>query len=141
MTQIASDPAGAVQNGIYELLSGDVDLAALASVYDGPPEDAEPAYVVIGAMISTPDGAHNSHGRQTVATLDTWTRAQGFKPGNDIGHRLGELLTHRHAALDALVEGHTVWRVEHEFSQTLTDPEPGIRHRVDRYRIWTTQEA
>lgn len=137
----ATDPADALQLGLYELLSGDGTLGALADVYDEVPEDAEPAYVVIGEMTSTPDGAHGSFGRQTEAVLHTWTRASSHRSGNQIGARLVALLTRQASALDTLVTGHTVWMIEHEFAQTLRDPEPGIRHRVDRFRIWTRQEA
>lgn len=136
----ASDPADALQVGLYDLLTGDATLSALADVYDDVPEDVEPAYVVIGDMLSTPDGAHGSHGRQTVAVLHTWTRAQSHRPGNAIGARLVALLERRHADLDPLVDGHSVWMVEHEFAQNLRDPEPGIRHRIDRFRVWTRQE-
>lgn len=141
MSQTANDPADALQVGLYGLLSGDATLAALADVYDGVPEDVEPPYVVIGEMTSLPDGSHGGTGRQTSATLHTWTRAESHRPGNQIGARVVALLTHQPAALDAHVTGHEVWRVAHEFAQTLVDPTPGIRHRVDRFRIWTTQEA
>ena len=143
----ASDPADAVQVGIYELLTGDATLAALVlGVYDNVPEDVVmdsdgDGYVVIGEMLSTPDGAHGSHGRQTSAVLHTWTRAQSHRPGNAIGAQIVALLNRADATLDPLVDGHAVWMVEHEFAQTLIDPEPGIRHRVDRFRIWTRQEA
>lgn len=137
----ASDPADAIQAGLYALLNGDAALTALASVYDGVPEGSNPPYVVIGETTSTADGVHGLEGRQTVATLHTWTRTEGFGPPNTIGARLVALLLHRHAALDALVTGHRVWRVAHEFAQTLDDPEPGIRHRVDRFHIWTTQDS
>jgi hypothetical protein len=137
---IANDPADALQVGLYSLLSGDATLAALADVYDEVPEDAEPAYVVLGEMLSLPDGAHGAHGRETSAVLHTWTRAPSSRPGNAIGARLVALLARQHAALDAEVTGHTVWMIEHEFAQTLRDPEPGIRHRVDRFRVWTRQE-
>jgi hypothetical protein len=141
----AVDPADALQVGVYELLSGDSTLAALVvgGPYDGVPEDVELAdgdgYVVIGEMTSTPDGVHGKEGRQTAATLHTWTRAESHRPGNQIGARVVALLWHQAAALDAHVAGHTVWRVEHEFSQTLVDPEPGIRHRIDRFRVWTRE--
>ncbi len=135
--QIASDPADALQVGLYELLSSDAEL----TVYDDVPDGTDPPYVVIGEMDSAPDGAHGSHGRETAVVLHTWTRAESHRPGNQIGARLAALLTHRAADLDPLVTGHTVWRIEHEFAQTLVDPEPGIRHRVDRFRIWTRQEA
>jgi len=132
--------------GIYELLTGDATLVALIlGVYDGVPEDIELAdgdgYVVVGELLATPDGTHDGHGRQTSAVLHTWTRAESHRPGNAIGGRLAALLTSQAVALDALVDGHKVWRVAHEFAQTLVDPEPGIRHRIDRFRIWTSQDA
>jgi hypothetical protein len=137
----ATDPTDALQAGIYALLSADTELAALVTgIYDGEaPESVVLDYVVIGEMASSRDGTHGGEGRQTLAVLHTWTKAGGFKPANDIGARLVELLWHRHVELGALVTGHTVWRVEHEFAQTLVDPQPGIRHRVDHFRVWTSQ--
>jgi hypothetical protein len=137
----ATDPADAIQAGIFALLDGDSALGALAGVYDGVPSDVEPDYVVIGEMTSSADGSHGGEGRQTSATFHTWTRAESHAPGNAIGARIVALLWHRHVELDALVDGHKVWRVDHEFAQTLVDPEPGIRHRVDRFRIWSSQEG
>lgn len=141
MSQIASDPADELQEGIYELLSADATLTGLAGIYDGPPENVSLPYVTIGEMMSTEDSTHDSHGRQTSAVLHTWTRAESNRPGNQIGARLVALLQRKEANLDPLVEGHKVWKIDHEFAQTLVDPEPGIRHRVDRFRIRTTQEA
>lgn len=136
----ATDPADAIQVGLYDLLSGDLTLAGLVNgVFDGVPEGVELPYVVIGEMQSIGDGTHDGEGRQTTATLHSWTRAESFAPANAIGARIVELLWHRHADLDLVVDGHKVWRVDHEFAQTLVDPEPGIRRRVDRFRIWTSQ--
>jgi energy-converting hydrogenase Eha subunit B len=136
----ASDPTDAIQAGLYTVLSGDAALSLLVTgVYDGVPETVSPAYVIIGETLTAPDGVHGTEGRQTAATIHTWTRTPGFKSANAIGARVVALLWHQHAALDTVVTGHTVWRVEHEFSQTLTDPEPLVRHRVDRFRIWTFQ--
>jgi hypothetical protein len=145
MTQVANDPADALQVGLYELLSGDATLDALIlGVYDGVPEDTTlgegQGYVVVGEMTSLPDGTHDATGRATDAVVHTWTRASSHRIGNAIGARVAALLTHQPAALGALVDGHAVWRVAHEFAQTLEDPEPGIRHRIDRFRIWTSQE-
>lgn len=141
MTQTASDPADALQVGLYSLLHGDATLLALADVYDSVPEGAALDYVVIGEMQASPDGAHDGHGRATSVVLHTWTEAESNRPANAIGAQLVALLWHQHVNLDALVAGHKVWRIEHEFSQTLVDPTPGIRHRVDRFRVWSKQEA
>lgn len=137
----AIDPADALQAGIYAVLSTDTNLDALITgVFDEVPEDGELDYVVIGEITSLPDGTHDGEGRQTSATVHTWTRAEGYAPGNAIGARIVALLWHRHAELGTHVEGHKVWRVEHEFAQSLKDPQPGIRHRVDRFRVWSSQE-
>ena len=137
----AKDPTDAIQLGVYTLLSADAPLIALADIYDGVPEGAEPDYVVIGEVTAIPDGVHGLEGRQTSFSLHTWTRSEGYAPGNVIAARLVALLWHRHANLDALVAGHKVWRVDHEFAQTIDDPEPGMRHRIDRFRVWSHQEA
>lgn len=137
----AIDPADALQVGLYSVLSADSTLTGLASVYDGVPEGSSPPYVVIGQMTSTPGGVHGVEGRETVVTLHSWAVAKGFKPVNVIGARLVRLLHHGEAALDLATSGHVVWMVRHEFAQTLDDPEPGLRHRVDQFRVWTSQEG
>lgn len=140
-----SDPSDALQVGIYELLSGDATLGALIlGVFDGVPEDTDlsdgDGYIVVGELMAIPDGTHDGPGRQTSATVHTWTRAESHRPGNAIGARAAALLDYQQDALDAVVAGHKVWRIVHEFTQTLDDPEPGIRHRVDRFRVWTSQD-
>lgn len=138
----AVDPSNALQAGLYALLSGDATLAGLVGgVYDGVPENASPPYVTIGEITSIPDGVHGKEGRQTSVMVHTWTSGDGMAPANAIGARVVALLWHRHAALDAVVSGHDVWRVSHEFAQTMDDPEPHLRHRVDRFRIWSSQSG
>lgn len=140
---VALDPVDAVQVGLHQLLTGDeILMQALAGegVYDEVPEGASLDYVVIRDLLSIPDGAHDTHGRQVTATIHTWTLARSNRPGSDIGTRLVALLDHQHAALDALVPGHAVWRIAHEFHQSLPDPNREIRHRIDRFRIYVHQE-
>lgn len=137
----ALDPADALQVGVYGLLTSDATLVAMAGVFDGPPEGVAYPYVVIGEMTSTPEGVHGVEGRETVVTVHTWARSRGMKAVNDVGARVVRLLHHRHADLNTRVSGHRVWRVSHEFAHALDDPEPELRHRVDRFRVWTSQEA
>lgn len=139
----AVDPCDAIQLGLYARLTGDATLypTLINGVFDSVREDVELDYLVIGEVTATPDGVHGVEGRQVVAVIHTWTRAESFASANAIGSRVVALLWHRHAELDALVSGHRVWRVDHEFSQTVRDPEPHVRHRVDRFRIFTSQEG
>lgn len=144
MTTPTIDPVQAVQVGIRAVLLDDAALTAIIgsrSVWDEPPEDEQMPYVHIGESTSIPDGVHTGQGRQVAATLHSWARARSAQAVNEIGVRLVALLDHQHAALDAATSGVTVWMVRHEFSQTLRDPDREIRHRIDRFRIWTTQEV
>lgn len=137
-----SDPSSALQAGLYALLTADAELMALAGVFDEVPEDHAGDYVVLGPRKSSiPDDVHGGHGRQNVITIDTWTRARSSLPGDVIGARLVELLAHRPEALDPLVEGHAVWMVRWESSQSVDDPERELRRRTDQFRISTAQEA
>lgn len=138
------DPVQAVQIGIRAVLLGDATLTGIIgprSVWDEPPEDEEMPYVHIGEQTSIPDGTHGGQGRQVASTLHSWAKARSAASVNSIGERLVALLDHQHGALDAATSGVTVWMVRHEFSQTLRDPDRTIRHRMDRFRIYTTQEV
>lgn len=135
-----ADPADALQAGIYALLSADAGVSALADVYDEVPEDVSAPYVVLGEVVTTDASTHDGQGRETVATLHTWTKARSFKPGNDIGAALVAALDRQAATLDAEVAGHSVWWTRHESAHTMRDPDPTLRHRVDTFRVRTSQD-
>ncbi|MFJ8863613.1 DUF3168 domain-containing protein [Streptomyces sp. NPDC102451] len=127
-----------IQTAIYAVLSGDDVLTdAIAAVYDYLPEEVPYPFVVIGEAIETPDNSHDRYGRETVVTLHVWTQARGHTQGLTIAKRVTQLLDHQPLSIEGL--DHVVTR--HEFSQTLTDPEPPgtIRHVVLRYRVVTEQ--
>jgi hypothetical protein len=138
------DPSLPLQAGLYALLTADaelMDLDGFDGVFDEAPEGAAGDYVVLGPRTSsTPDNVHGSHGRQSVITLETWTRARSTRPGSVIAARLVELLDHQQEALDPLVDGHTVWALRWEQHQSVIDPERGLRRRTDLFRISTAQE-
>ena len=75
-----------------------------------------------------------------AATLHSWAKARSARSVNVIGEELVAALDLQEGALNAVTSGVTVWMLRHEFSQTLRDPDREIRHRIDRFRIWTTQE-
>lgn len=137
MTVVYADPADALQVGIYDLLTG-ANIGA--DVFDHVPESAALPYVEVGEFTSTEESVHGGPGRQTVCVLHTWTRARSHFPGNTIGAAIVAALTRQQDTLDPLVDGHTVWSIEHEFSQNLKDPDLEIRHRIDRFRVHTRQE-
>lgn len=134
------DPTWPLQVGIYQCLNSDSELSSLASVYDIPPEGASMPYVVISEALSIPANLHNTFRRETSWTIHTWSQKRSNRIGNQIAARVVALLDHQERELTPLVEAHTVVSSRWEFSQTLNDPHPDIRHRVDRFRIITAQE-
>jgi hypothetical protein len=144
VTTATIDPLDLVQVGMRALLLATPALTAIigtSGVWDEPPEDGPFPYVHIGEATSIIDGTHGGQGRQVVETLHSWARAHSARPVNQLGALLVATLDLQHAALDAVTSGVTVWMLRHEFSQTLRDPDPKIRHRIDRFRIWTSQEV
>jgi hypothetical protein len=130
-------PIHPLQIALYDRLTGDAELAALVSgVFDRVPETKPLDYVHIGEWLSTPDNSHGSFGRQAVATLHVWTRAEGNAKGQAIAARIVALLDHQPLEVD----GHRVVSIRCEFDQALRDPDPQVRHHVLRFRITTSQE-
>lgn len=141
------DPAEAIQLGLWTLLRNDPELMALGitDVFDREPEPKPYPYVAIPDANATPDSDHGRHGRATVVNIHTWVRGwlreRNERLDNRIGARIIALVDHQIEALDAVVDGHTVYMVRHERTMTVPDPDREIRHRVDRLRIHTAQEG
>lgn len=126
----------AVQRAIFGTLTGDPELMARVSgVFDEVPEDAEFPYVVIGEATSTPRNTLTGHGRETVVTLHVWSRYQGFTEALEIADRITGLLDHQPLE----VPGHTHIATRFEFSETLRDSDPRIRHVPLQFRVVTEQ--
>jgi hypothetical protein len=129
-------PMGAIQDAVYDVLTADVTLMTLVSgIYDAVPENAEFPYVVIGEALELPDDRLDGYGRETVLTLHVWSRHRGFSEATEILARLVTLLDHQ--SLTITSQHHVATR--YEFSQTLIDPEPYLRHIPIRFRVVTEQ--
>lgn len=125
-----------IQRAIYGVLSGDATLGVLVSgVYDDVPEDAAFPYVVLGESMETPRNSHSSFGRETVVTLHVWSKQAGFTEANAVLEELVALLDHQPLSI---VNHHHI-STRFEYSQTLRDPDPTIRHVPARFRIVTSQ--
>lgn len=141
----SKSPINALQKVVHARLSADAALTTLLGgagrVVDQPGETMALPYVRVGESISTADNTHTTIGRNVVQTLHIWTQKRGNKSGQDIAARIGELLDHQTAAMDAALrpEGHRVVAIRQEFDQALTDPDPEIRHHVVRVRVHTAQ--
>ena len=134
---IPESPMGAVQTAVYELLTADTALMGLVTgVFDEVPEGTRYPYVVLGESMEQPDNTHDGFGRETVETLHTWWDRRGMAQGKAIMSRLVELLDHQ--PLTIVGQHHVVTR--YEFAQTLRDPNPKLRHGIQRFRVVTEQE-
>lgn len=131
----ARSPLEAIQDAIYDRLSGDSELGA--AVYDEVPEPAPKPYVRLGEATAIPDNAHGQIGWQTTQTLHVWSEYEGYAEANRIAGRVVELLDHQPMTLEP---PHEVTQVRFEFAQTLTDPKsPHPRHVPVRLRFFTAQ--
>lgn len=138
-TTPARRPMADIQSALYRRLTApDADLGA--AVYDYVPEGEALSwpYVTIGEAIETPANAHDFLGRDTTITVHVWSKYRGFAEANGVAAAVTALLDHRPGELD-VGDGHYVTSVRSEFSQTLRDTDPAIRHVILRFRIRTAQ--
>lgn len=132
----ATTPLLAIQEAMYAQMTEDeVLMDLLTGVFDEVPEGQAKPYVVIGEALETPRNTHDGFGRESVVTLHIWSVHRGFAEALGIEAQLVALFDHQPLDTDGQ---HTV-SVRYEFSQTLRDPEPGLRHIVLRFRISTEQ--
>lgn len=138
-TTPARRPMADIQTALYQRLTAPgVGLGAV--VYDYVPEGeaASWPYVTIGEAIETPANAHDFIGRDTTVNLHVWSRYRGFTEANTVANRITALLDHRPGELD-VGPGQYVTSIRFEFSQTLRDTDPEVRHVAIRFRIRTAQ--
>lgn len=136
----ARRPMADLQTALYQRLTApDADLGA--AVYDYVPEGdaASWPYVTIGEAIETPANAHDFIGRDTTVYLHVWSKYRGFTEANQVANRVNALLDHRPDELD-VGPGQEVTSIRFEFSQTLRDTDPQVRHVAIRFRIRTAQQ-
>lgn len=129
-----------LQQAVYTRLSSDADLAALAGVYDEPPEDVPHPYVTVGESTETPMDAHDRRGVDITITLHIWSRYRGFRQALDILAALDRLMDQRGGAAALPVTGFTRVFCSRESYQTVRDPEPDVRHVTAIYRITAAEE-
>lgn len=152
----ASNVLGPLQTALYARIAGDEQLRALtgdwvvdgvarAKVFDQVPEprkppktDLAPPWIVLGDAVSTPAGAHDRHGADTVGTLHVWSTYDGYAQGHAIVDRIFALLHRQRRAIT--VTGHHVSLLRLERIQPLRDPDPRYRHLPVQYRAITEQE-
>ncbi len=82
----------ALQTAIYEKLTGDTTLMALAKVYDHTPQGSAFPYVTIGDSTAKDISRMGAVGTEHKMTLHVWSREGGRAQTATIMNRLYELL-------------------------------------------------
>lgn len=135
---MSDSPAFPIQEAVYQRLTGDTPLMnQVTGVFDHVPENIDHPYVVIGEAIETPDNSHTEFGRETVITLHVWSKFRGMSEALKVVRRIIDLLDHQ----PLVVEDHHHVATRYEFSQTLRDPNPDLRHIPVRFRVTTEKET
>lgn len=112
-----------------------MSILAADGVYDNVPEGTARPYIIIGEAIETPDNAHDRYGKNIVVTNHVWSEQKGYKESLEIMNLMVATLEQQ----PLVVEGFHHVMTQFEFSQTLRDPDPTIRHAIARFRILVEQ--
>lgn len=124
-----------LQVAIVTKLRASAPLTALCSVFDSLPDDEPMPYVTVGSVFQLPSDNHSDRGLTVYMDLDIWSEYRG-------NSQAAQILAAVDAALDRqplTVTGWTHVSVALEQANTVTDPNPGIRHIKASYRVWLTK--
>lgn len=136
--QFAKDALLPIQVAQIQALRADPELMSMLSgdgVFDHVPEGTPRPYIVVGEAIETPSNSHQRYGKQAVATNHVWSENKGYREALLILNRMVAVLEQQ----PLMVEGFHHVSTKFEFSQTLRDPDPKIRHALARFRITVQQ--
>lgn len=125
-----------LQMAVYQRLTGDPELSAIAAVLDEVPEDAPYPHVTFGELIEELDDTHDNQGLDVSLVMHIWSKYPGYAECARILAHLDRLLDR--AAFD--VEGFAVSSLHREHHRMMRDPDPQIRHCPVRFRVWLSKE-
>lgn len=126
----------ALQQSVYELMTGDTSLMAKVSqVYDGFPDlEKNPAifpFITFGDTNSNSFVTFEHPGEEVFFTIHIWSRYKGFKEGLEITADIQRLL----AQQDVTVDGFGQVASYFDSSDTMRDVDGITRHIILRYRF------
>ena len=130
---MASSASWALQKGIYEALTSDVDVTSLlggARVYDDVPQNASFPYLTFGQSQARDWSTGTEDGQEHVITLHVWSQAGGRHETQEI---IGAVRKVLHDA-DLQLTDHSLINLRHEFSDARRDPDGEHFHGIIRYR-------
>lgn len=120
----------AVQKLVVAALTG---VAGVTGVFDGPPPDAVPPYVVIGSDLVTDWSTKTEVGHEHRLTINVWDAG----PGTAAAKRVMGVVSGRLAALAGVQDGHRIVSAVLVRELVLTDAE-GWTQGIVEFRVRTT---
>ena len=128
-----SGAAEALQEAVFETLSGDATLTAMlggAKVYDGAPRNAEAPYVHLGEATARDWSTATEAGTEVTFAVVAWSREPGREECLQIAERVVALL--HDAAL--VLDGNRLVNLRHLSTETAREEKPQGRRALVRFR-------
>lgn len=128
-----SDDALELRKAVYTALNANGTLTAMASIYDGVPQDTAPPYVDLGEADVDDWGTKTFDGGDHFLTLHVWSSYRGQKEAWDIIEQIRSTL--HNASLS--VTGHALVLIRHSASRVFRDINGQFFHGVTEFRALT----
>jgi hypothetical protein len=123
-----------LQKALYNRLSNDIPLNdVITGIYDQVSEDATFPYITISEPEVTPFTSKNSYGENTTIVIHTWSQYAGKKESYDILNLILQSLSSSPIRLEG---GFSLFRMETEQMQVITDIDGATQHGILRLRCW-----
>ncbi len=117
------------QKAVFDLLTGDVTLAALAGIYDEPKQGVSFPYITLGEGDESPSDTFGKQGKNNRLTIHIWSRHNGMKEVGEIAERMNFLMD----SASLSIAGYNTIHVTHMSTRFFRDPDGETRHGVCEY--------
>jgi hypothetical protein len=122
-----------LQQTLIERLKSDIPLNnVITGVYDKVSKNYTLPYATIGEPTVTPFTSKNSYGENITIVLHAWSNHNGKKEAYDILNLILQSLSSN----PLYVEGFSLFRMETEQIQVITDIDGATQHGILRLRCW-----
>jgi Protein of unknown function (DUF3168) len=126
----------ALQRGVYQALTGSLDLTRLLGgvrVYDHAPQSAPYPFITLGQSVIRDWSTGTEDSAEYNLTFHIWSRSGGKKQVHEIIETIKDVLPDQ----PLMLPDHHLINLRHEFSEARLDPDGDTFHGVVRYRVVT----
>jgi hypothetical protein len=125
---------GPLHEAFYAQLSGDTALnSKVTGVYDYVDENTKFPYVTIGNPTVSPFPTKTSHGEEILVNLHVYSKYKGKTEAFDILNLMIRAATKEDLQLEG---GFTVFLMELEGMNVITDIDGKTMHGIARFKVW-----